>query len=518
MMTDLDLDVAVIGAGFAGLAALHLLRERGLRVRAYDEAHNVGGTWWWHAFPGSHLDTESHLYQYFFAEQLYRDWGWSERHPAGYEVQRWLRFAADRLDLRRDIRLSTRVVEAVHDGCWTVRTDRGETVRARYLVACTGRLPVEPDVDVSGFGGLVVRTAAWPEDGHDLSRRRVGIVGTPTATIQLAPAVADAAAELTVVADGPRDVVLRTNPLYGWRERDAYKARFAELRDSPVVEPPGPDREAMRARLGDDRLAPLLVPDGEAGRVVLDGGWLELFARDDVRLVGQRRGGTGPDRGDRADRRHRARARRARGRRRVRRRTARADPARSLTGRPGRLLGRRRAPDDVGVARPPGAGRRGRRACQRCGDADARRPQLHILDRGPDAMTYEVRPVGHVESVLRDHADAPRQADEGAPDAWLVLDPALREAAADIAPGDELVVITWLHEADRDVLVVHPRSDPSRPPTGVFSTRSPARPNPLGLHTVRVLDVDGTRIHVDALEAVDGTPVVDVKPTLTSRR
>lgn len=129
----------------------------------------------------------------------------------------------------------------------------------------------------------------------------------------------------------------------------------------------------------------------------------------------------------------------------------------------------------------------------------------------------EVRPIGHVESALTDRDDAPRQADEGAPDAWLVLEPAVRAAAADIAPGDELVVITWLHEADRDVLVVHPRSDPSRPPTGVFSTRSPARPNPLGLHTVRVLAVDGLRIHVDALEAFDGTPVVDLKRTLAAR-
>ncbi|HEY2224171.1 NAD(P)/FAD-dependent oxidoreductase [Actinomycetospora sp.] len=289
-----DVDVAVIGAGFAGLAALHLLRERGLRVRAYDDAGNVGGTWWWHAFPGSHLDTECHLYQYFFSEQLYRDWGWSERFPAGYEVQRWLRFVADRLDLRRDIRLSTRVVEAVHtdsgqhgEAGWTLRTDRGETVRARHLVACTGRTPVEPDLDVSAFAGLVVRTAAWPEDGHDLFRQRVGIVGTTTATVQLAPTIADRVAHLTVVADDPRDVAPRSNPVYGWQERDAYKARFAELRDAP---PPGaapvPDRDAMRLRLGGDRrLAEQLVPDGDPGRVVLDSGWLELFSRGDVGLV-----------------------------------------------------------------------------------------------------------------------------------------------------------------------------------------------------------------------------------------
>lgn len=126
----------------------------------------------------------------------------------------------------------------------------------------------------------------------------------------------------------------------------------------------------------------------------------------------------------------------------------------------------------------------------------------------------EIRPVGHVESTLTDLDDAPKQADEGAPDAWLVLRDGLQAAAADIHPGDELVVVSWLHEADRDVLAVHPRSDPTRPLTGVFSTRSPARPNPFGLHAVTVLGVEGLRVHVDALEAVDGTPVVDVKSAL----
>lgn len=132
-------------------------------------------------------------------------------------------------------------------------------------------------------------------------------------------------------------------------------------------------------------------------------------------------------------------------------------------------------------------------------------------------MTFVVRPVGHVESVLADRADAPKQADEGAPDVWLVLDASVADAAADLAVGDELVVVTWLHEADRSVQVVHPRGDPARPPTGVFSTRSPARPNPVGLHTVRVLGREGTRIHVDALEAIDGTPVIDLKRALTPR-
>ncbi len=132
-------------------------------------------------------------------------------------------------------------------------------------------------------------------------------------------------------------------------------------------------------------------------------------------------------------------------------------------------------------------------------------------------MSPSLRAIGRVASTLTDRGAAPRQADEGAPDAWIVLDDDLAPAAADIRAGDELVVVTWLHEADRDVLVTHPRDDATRPPTGVFSTRSPDRPNPLGLHTTRVLDVDGTRLHVDALEAVDGTPVVDLKPVLPPR-
>ena len=132
-------------------------------------------------------------------------------------------------------------------------------------------------------------------------------------------------------------------------------------------------------------------------------------------------------------------------------------------------------------------------------------------------MTYELRAIGRVTSTLTDRAAAPKQADEGAPDAWIVLDDDLAAAAADVRAGDELVVVTWLHQADRDTRVVHPRDDPDRPPTGVFSTRSPDRPNPLGLHTAHVLDVDGVRIHVDALEAVDGTPVVDLKPVLARR-
>jgi tRNA-Thr(GGU) m(6)t(6)A37 methyltransferase TsaA len=127
---------------------------------------------------------------------------------------------------------------------------------------------------------------------------------------------------------------------------------------------------------------------------------------------------------------------------------------------------------------------------------------------------FVVRPIARVESSLRERADAPRQGDEGAPDAWIVFDESVRDALADIAAGDEVILITWFDRADRDVQKVHPRGDTSRPATGVFSTRSPDRPNPLGLHRVTVLAVDNLRLHVNNLETLDGTPIIDVKPVL----
>ncbi|SFW68099.1 tRNA (N6-threonylcarbamoyladenosine(37)-N6)-methyltransferase TrmO [Amycolatopsis australiensis] len=127
---------------------------------------------------------------------------------------------------------------------------------------------------------------------------------------------------------------------------------------------------------------------------------------------------------------------------------------------------------------------------------------------------YEVRPVARVESALTDRAKAPKQGDEGAPPARLVFEQEYHPAAADLAPGDRLVVLTWLHEADRDVRKVHPRGDRERPSTGVFSTRSPDRPNPIGLHTVTVTAAGKGVLTVTGLEAIDGTPVLDVKPVL----
>ena len=131
---------------------------------------------------------------------------------------------------------------------------------------------------------------------------------------------------------------------------------------------------------------------------------------------------------------------------------------------------------------------------------------------------YELTPVGRVESPLTDPDEAPKQGFEGAPEAWIVFEPAVTDAAADIRPGDELILLTWLDRARRDVLRVHPRDDVSNPMQGVFKTRSADRPNPIGLHPVEVVAVEGNRIRVRNLEALDGTPIIDVKPVLPATR
>ena len=131
-----------------------------------------------------------------------------------------------------------------------------------------------------------------------------------------------------------------------------------------------------------------------------------------------------------------------------------------------------------------------------------------------DDPTYGLRPVGWVESSLTDRDAAPKQGDEGAPPARIVFRPEFREAARDLRRGDEVLVLTWLHQGSRDVLSVYPRGDTSRPITGVFSTRSPDRPNPIGLHAVRIEAVAENEIMVHHLEAIDGTPVLDIKPVL----
>ncbi len=145
------------------------------------------------------------------------------------------------------------------------------------------------------------------------------------------------------------------------------------------------------------------------------------------------------------------------------------------------------------------------------------RDEARIGGAAPPSGSYRVEPIGHVESTLTEAADAPKQGDQGAPAATLVIDPGVREGIRDIGVGADILVLTWLHRSRRDELVTQPGDDPTGPERGVFSTRSPARPNPIGLHRVTVIGVEDGKLHVQPLEAIDGTPVVDIKPALGTR-
>ena len=131
-----------------------------------------------------------------------------------------------------------------------------------------------------------------------------------------------------------------------------------------------------------------------------------------------------------------------------------------------------------------------------------------------DAENAQLRPIGVIRSTIKSRSEAPKQGTEGAPDVWLEVHPFAAEAMDGLSVGDEIIVVTWLHRARRDVMKVHPRSDPRRQLTGVFATRSPDRPNPLGLHPVTVRRIVKNRLRIGPIEAIDGTPVVDIKPVL----
>lgn len=139
-----------------------------------------------------------------------------------------------------------------------------------------------------------------------------------------------------------------------------------------------------------------------------------------------------------------------------------------------------------------------------------------VMDLSIASKGFDVKVIGRVLSSLTDLDSAPRQADEQAPEAWLIFEPDMLEGLRSLRPGDEVIVLTWLDRARRDVLSVHPRGDTSRPQQGVFSTRSPHRPNPIGLHHVTITAIEGRRLRVSHLEALHGTPIVDIKPILSA--
>ena len=241
-------DVLVIGAGFSGLYMLHRLRQLGLRTRVLEMAENVGGTWLFNRYPGARCDIESIEYSYSFSEEIQQEWVWTESMPAQPEVEAYLNFVADRLDLRRDIQFDTKVVAMDFDeeaAQWVVRTEKGEPLRAPFVVAATGILsaPLEPDLPgMDSFAGTSLFTSRWPKEGFDLTGKRVGVIGTGSTGIQLIPVVAQEVSGLYVFQRSPAYTLPWRVHRFRPGELDEMKTRYGEIRDAQRAHPIGAAR------------------------------------------------------------------------------------------------------------------------------------------------------------------------------------------------------------------------------------------------------------------------------------
>ena len=233
---DTPFDVLVIGAGFSGLYMLHRLRELGMRTRVLEAAENVGGTWRFNRYPGARCDIESIEYSYSFSEEIQQEWVWTESMPAQPEIEAYLNFVADRLDLRRDIQFGTKVVAMTFDeeaGEWLVRTEAGDAFRVPFVVAASGILsvPLEPDIPGMGtFTGTSLFTSRWPRGGVDLTGKRVGVIGTGSTGVQLIPVVAREALHLSVFQRSPAYTLPWRVHRFEPGELDDMKARYGDIR------------------------------------------------------------------------------------------------------------------------------------------------------------------------------------------------------------------------------------------------------------------------------------------------
>ena len=241
-------DVIVIGAGFSGLYALHRLRDLGFRVRVLEKADNVGGTWLFNRYPGARCDIESIEYSYSFSEEIQQEWVWTETMPAQPEIEAYLHFVADRLDLRRDITFDTEVVSMTYDedaAVWDVETAAGESFVVPYVVAASGILsvPLEPDITgMDTFAGTSLYTSRWPREDVDLAGKRVGVIGTGSTGIQLIPVVARQAEHLSVYQRSPAYTLPWEVRAFEPGELDELKRNYDEIRAVQRQHPVGAAR------------------------------------------------------------------------------------------------------------------------------------------------------------------------------------------------------------------------------------------------------------------------------------
>jgi cation diffusion facilitator CzcD-associated flavoprotein CzcO len=231
-----DFDAVIVGAGFAGLYALHKLRdEMGLSARVFEAGDGVGGTWYWNRYPGARSDSSSWIYCYSFDEELRQEWRWSERYPQQEEMLGYLEHVSDRFDLHPDIQLGTRVTEATFDeetNRWEVRTDAGDVVSARFIVAALGALSAANVPDIPGmetFDGERYHTAEWPKEGVDFTGKRVGVIGTGATGIQVATELAEQVEHLTVFQRTPNYALPLGNHPLDAEFRQQYKENYEEI-------------------------------------------------------------------------------------------------------------------------------------------------------------------------------------------------------------------------------------------------------------------------------------------------
>ncbi len=346
-----QVDVAIVGAGVAGLYAIHRLRRLGLHVRAYEAGSGIGGTWFWNRYPGCRCDVESLEYSYSFSDDLQQDWHWPERYGTQPEILKYVNHVAERFDLMRDIELNTRITSAQFDReakSWTLKTAAGETILAPFCIMATGNLSTPqrpPFKGLDSFQGQWYHTGLWPHEGVDFTGRRVGVVGTGSSGVQMIPHIAAQAEHLYVFqrtanfslparnaaldpereAKHKSEYVDRRRAAYdtpfgiaGYpppeksalaataeERRAQYEAKWAEggsisflysytdLLTNAAANKTASDfvRDKIRATVKDPEVAELLCPNDHpigTKRLILDTNYYETYNRDNVTLVNVR--------------------------------------------------------------------------------------------------------------------------------------------------------------------------------------------------------------------------------------
>ncbi|HKY89404.1 MAG TPA: NAD(P)/FAD-dependent oxidoreductase [Nevskiaceae bacterium] len=230
-------DAVVIGAGVAGLYALYRLREAGFRVKVYETGAGVGGTWYWNRYPGARVDSQSYIYQFWFSEELLKEWEWSEHYAAQPENERYFNYVADRFDLRKDIQFETTVTAAHFDEAarrWTIETSGGETVTAQYFISCAGMLSAPMTSMFEGqekFEGRIFHTARWPKEDLEFEGKRVGVVGTGATGIQVIQTLSRKVGHLTVFQRTPQYAIPMRNYRHTSAEHLAFRARYPVIKE-----------------------------------------------------------------------------------------------------------------------------------------------------------------------------------------------------------------------------------------------------------------------------------------------